>query len=65
MREIKVGNYYILNEDIKNLWTLKESVDTTPIKAGAKCKVIELNGEYVTLEFETGQKVRTETHMIV
>lgn len=64
MREIKVGNYYILNEDIKTLWALKESVDTTPIKAGAKCKVIELNGEYVTLEFETGQRVRTETHMI-
>lgn len=64
MREIKVGNYYTLNEDIKNLWTLKEGTDTTPIKAGTKCKVIELNGEYVTLEFETGQRVRTETHMI-
>lgn len=64
MREIKVGNYYILNEDIKNLWTLKENANTTPIKASTKCKVIELNGEYVTLEFETGQRVRTETHMI-
>lgn len=64
MREIKVGNYYILNEDIKNLWILKENANTTPIKAGTKCKVIELNGEYVTLEFETGQRVRTETHMI-
>lgn len=64
MREIKVENYYILNEDIKNLWALKENADITPIKAGTKCKVIELNGEYVTLEFETGQKVRTETHMI-
>lgn len=25
---------------------------------------IELNGEYVTLEFENGQKVRIEVHMI-
>ena len=83
MIEIKVGNYYTLNEDIKNLWTLKEGADTTPIKAGTKCKVVELNGEYktdlyvkdtkktynledadVTLKFETGQRVRTETHMI-
>lgn len=64
MREIKIGNKYTLNEDIKELWTLKEGADTTPIKAGAKCKVLELNGEYVTLEFETGQKVRTEMHMI-
>ena len=64
MIEIKVGNYYTLNEDIKNLWTLKEGADTTPIKAGTKCTVVELNGEYVTLEFETGQRVRTETHMI-
>lgn len=64
MIEIKVGNYYTLNEDIKNLWALKEGADTTPIKAGTKCKVVELNGEYVTLEFETGQRVRTETHMI-
>lgn len=64
MKEIKIGNIYTLNEDIKELWSLKESADTTPIKAGAKCKVIELNGEYVTLEFETKQKVRTETHMI-
>ena len=64
MIEIKVGNYYTLNEDIKNLWTLKEGADTTPIKAGTKCNVVELNGEYVTLEFETGQRVRTETHMI-
>lgn len=64
MIEIKVGNYYTLNEDIKNLWTLKEGADTTQIKAGTKCKVVELNGEYVTLEFETGQRVRTETHMI-
>ena len=53
MLEIKVGNYYTLNEDIKNLWTLKEGADTTPIKAGTKCNVVELNGEYVTLEFET------------
>ena len=64
MIEIKVGNYYTLNEDIKSLWTLKEGADTTPIKGGAKCKVVELNDEYVTLEFETGQRVRTETHMI-
>lgn len=49
---------------LKKLWTLKENADTTPIKAGTKCKVIELNGEYVTLEFEIGQRVRTETHMI-
>lgn len=64
MTKIKLGNEYILNEDIKELWTLKDDVDTTQIKAGSKCKVIELDGEYVTLEFENGQKVRTEVHMI-
>lgn len=64
MREIKIGNEYTLNEDIKELWALKEGADTTLIKAGSKCKVIELDGEYVTLKFESGQKVRTETHMI-
>ena len=64
MREIKIGNKYTLNEDINKLWSLKEGANTSPIKAGAKCKVIELDGGYVTLEFETGQKVRTETHMI-
>jgi len=64
MREIKIGTEYILNEDIKELWALKDGADTTPIKAGSKCKVIEINGEYVTLEFESGQKVRTESHMI-
>ena len=52
MREIKIGNEYTLNEDIKELWTLKEGADTTPIKGGAKCKVLEIDGE------------RTETHMI-
>ena len=64
MREIKIGNEYILNEDIKELWSLKDGADTTPIKAGSKCKVIEINDEYVTLQFESGQKVRTESSMI-
>ena len=64
MRDIKIGGEYTLNEDMKELFYLREGADTTPIKAGAKCKVIELNGEYVTLKFETGQKVRTDTHMI-
>lgn len=64
MREIKIGNIYTLNEDIKELWSLKDGADTSPIKAGAKCKVLENDGEYITLEFETGQKVRTSTCMI-
>lgn len=64
MREIKLGHYYTLNEDLKDLITLKEGADTTPIKAGSRGKVIEINGEYITLEFKTGQKVRTESHMI-
>lgn len=64
MRDIKIGQYYTLNEDLKDLITLKDGADTTPIKAGAKCKVIEMNGDYVTLEFESGRKVRTESHMI-
>lgn len=64
MREFKIGNIYTLNEDIKELWYTEPGADTTPIAAGAKCKLLRIDGEYVSLEFETGQKVRTSTHMI-
>ena len=64
MKELKIGNEYRLNEDIKELIKLDDNADATPISAGTKCKLIELDGEFVTLEFDNGQKVRTESHMI-
>lgn len=64
MKTLKVGNIYTLNEDIKELWYTEPGANTTPIKAGAKCKLLRIDGEYISLGFETGQKVRTLTRMI-
>ena len=60
----KIGKFYKLNEDIIELIPLKDNVNTSPIKAGEICKLIEQNGEFVTLEFSNGQKIVTESHMI-
>lgn len=63
-RKIEVGGYYILNEDLKDFIMLKDCVVSEKIDAGTKCKVVEHDGEYVTLLFPSGIKVRTESHMI-
>lgn len=61
---MKIGNKCVLNEDIISLISLKPNADVTCLKAGTKGEIIELDGEFVTVKFATGQKVRTETHMI-
>ena len=61
---MKIGNECVWNEDIISLWALKPGADVSRIKAGTKGEIIELDGEFVTVKFSTGQKVRTETHMI-
>lgn len=62
--KIEIGKTYRLNEDMKRFIKLKDNASIEPIKYGTECKVIEIDGEYITLEFANGRKVRTLDHMI-
>lgn len=66
MTKLIVGKEYILNEDIKDFIYLTQESEKNklePIKAGTMCKLVRVDGDYITIEVN-GRRINTESHML-
>lgn len=65
MRNLEVGKTYTINEDMTGFIDFTDDVKRPfeELKAGTKCKLLDIRGEFVTIEVQ-GIKINTADHMI-